>query len=89
MYLLKQLYVQMKPYLRCYLTQFNKILIILLKYKKKMANQLICLTIALNAFEVILLITIYQSSNPMNMKVPICVIFLSIELFEIFSLKIG
>lgn len=87
MYLLKQLYVQMKPYLRCYLPQFNKILIILLKYKKKMANQLICLTIALNAFEVILLITIYQSSNPMNM--PICVIFLSIELFEIFSLKIG
>lgn len=54
-----------------------------------MANQLICLTIALNAFEVILLITIYQSSNPMNMKVPFCVIFLSIELFEIFSLKIG
>lgn len=48
---------------------------------------MIFLIIALNAFEVILLITIYQPGNPMNMKVPICVIFLSIELFEIFSLK--
>lgn len=38
--------------------------------------------IALNAFEVILLITIHHSSNLMNMKVPICVIFLSKELFE-------
>lgn len=38
MYLFKPLYVQIwNPFLRCYLQKFNKILIILLKYKKKMA----------------------------------------------------